>query len=377
MKIVIFISLFLLTIRFSLCQSTTDCQLGSAEIDTIELTYLKSAYIPSQSTPIKYVKVNFHYMHRIDGSGNFTETDDGNGDNSFNGYMHAMNIVEAANTEFSNNRQMYLPPGNTTDNPPMRIRFILQGVYFHDDNNTHYDFNSVSGTTLNSNYGIDNSCNVYIMGSSSATKEIKGRANLGGGLRYAMTKDLWEIYKSNGYENIGADNIIHELCHNFGLVHTMRQSDGDCCDGSPDQAYCDDDCSDTPTWEYIVHTLNEDDPCCWNGDECSNNIMDYSANRQALTPCQLGRAHETIEDYMEAYLLRNHTSDISICDVGYPTVTHIGKNVTVSGSSCTSQPVKIEENESITILFNESATLGAQFKVELGGKLLIESYDIL
>ncbi len=124
MKIVVFISVFLLTISFSLCQSTTDCQLGSAETDTIELTYLKSAYIPSQSTPIKYVKVNFHYMLRIDGSGNFTETDDGDGDNSFNGYMHAMNIVKAANTklaqsniyiscEIGNNLEISLTSGNT------------------------------------------------------------------------------------------------------------------------------------------------------------------------------------------------------------------------------------------------------------------------
>lgn len=376
MKTIVIIGIIILSFQFCFSQSNMDCQLGSAELDTIEVTYLKSAFVPSQNTPIKYVKVNFHYMLKTDGSGNFTESDDGDGNSSFNGYMHAMNIVEAANTKFSNNRQMYLPPGNSTDNPPIQIRLILQGVYFHDSSNTHYDFDIVSGITLNSYYGIANSCNVYIMGSSSSPKGIKGKATLGG-FRYAMTKDLWDIYQNNGFENIGADNIIHELCHNFGLIHTIRQGDGDCCDGSPNQAYCDDDCNDTPTWEYIVNTLGEDDPCCWQGDECSNNIMDYTADRQALTPCQLGIAHETIEEFMADYLLRSHTSNITVCDIGYPNVTHIGKNVTISGTSCTSQPVKIEDNENITILYNESVTINSQFEVELGGELLIDSYDIL
>lgn len=373
------VNIVLLCICFQAVLSQDVVDICDSVLGTPPISYLKSSYIPDENTPIKYIKVNFHFMLKATGEpDNFTETDDGTGNPNFTGYDYARNAIQVMNNNYlGNNRQMRLPPGNNTEVLPMKILLVLQGVYFHRNDVHHYWENVQSNPSiLNSYYGIDDACNVYLVGShDSPVVSLNGKANIGGGLRLVLIKNIWYFYENDPDPFYGIRGIIHELGHNFGLIHTILTGGGKCCDGDP-TPYCDDQCSDTPTWEYIVNTLGEPDPCCWDGLDCSNNIMDYSANRQALTPCQLGIAHECIEVYLYDYMLRSHTNNITICDIGYPNITHIGKNITISGTSCSTQPVKIEDTEEIDILFNESVTIEPQFEIELGGELSIDTYVI-
>ena len=71
-------------------------------------------------------------------------------------------------------------------------------------------------------------------------------------------------------------NLIHEVAHVYTVAHTWAQDDG-----------CDDTPRHRPCW-------NIDEPAGCDSAQLSNNIMDYTANASALTPCQVGRIHAAI-----------------------------------------------------------------------------------
>ena len=80
--------------------------------------------------------------------------------------------------------------------------------------------------------------------------------------QWAKKKSAWQLVKLTN----------HEIGHVFGLSHSWAYSDG--CDDTPKNPNC---------WNYT-----ETGPC---KDQVSNNMMDYNAHQNALSPCQLGRIH--------------------------------------------------------------------------------------
>ncbi len=97
-------------------------------------------YIPDENTPLVYVRGNIHFMLLEEGTqgypGNFTETHDGLGNLGFTGYDFAKKLIEFANSQMSQNVQMNLPPNNMTAKPKKKVCWILNGVYFHRDNDS-------------------------------------------------------------------------------------------------------------------------------------------------------------------------------------------------------------------------------------------------
>lgn len=82
-----------------------------------------------------------------------------------------------------------------------------------------------------------------------------------------------DMYHETQDKKLWPDHLVaHELGHILGLNHTAFPT-----------APINDGCDDTPT--YPVNTN------CWNGPQCSNNIMDYNADCNALTACQLAHIH--------------------------------------------------------------------------------------
>jgi len=110
-------------------------------------------------------------MLKSDGTGNFTETDDGYTGayhvDGVTGKTRAQQIITWANAKMADNYQMFLPAGNSTPVLPKRVQFILDSVYFH-RSDTYYNLScnyceTEEFKTTDPQYGVNRgySINVY------------------------------------------------------------------------------------------------------------------------------------------------------------------------------------------------------------------------
>lgn len=244
-----------------------------------------AAYIPDTShldhTPIKYVRVNIHWVNTSDSTGNFFGNE---------AIEYTKGLLHAANYNLEGNKKMWLPNGNDTPLLPIRYRLVLtpdpnipndQGIYFHFDDEVCYYIHRGRNANLGDRrvaqrYGVqlDSVMNIFIMPhhpDSVASKTY--HAGMVGVFLGNATKlaGPFENLQSTPWDLRGTLN--HEIAHAYGLSH----------------AWLDDGCDDTPR-----HNRE-----CWNKTdrpECdtltSNNIMDYSFAQHAWSPCQIGKIHQ-------------------------------------------------------------------------------------
>jgi hypothetical protein len=332
----------------------------------------------SGNPSIHYVRVNVHYMLRTDGSGNFTEEDDNDGDSEYSGYVHATELIEACNSRQTWNQLMSIPANNTTPNDPKNYFYILDAVYFHRDNNT-YTYQAITS----SNYPTlgqktDNVINVFLsnnLGSGNGSGYASSLSQTSK-RKYTENRNMWHSYldwKQNQYPKDWmwhgqATQIIHELGHLFGLSHTVRYNGGSLCPTSPN-TICDDGCSDTPTaWDMFAAT-GQHPACGWNvqtAGVCTSNLMDYTGGN-SLTPCQLNIIHHGLNNGMRSYTACDAViNDLSICNLAYPEVSYFGKNIEIGGCGST---ITVE-GEYKDIYFSESVEMqdieiqeGTEFEV--------------
>lgn len=236
-------------------------------------------------------------MQKSNGTGNFQ-------DNIAIRNWLSGTLMNSLNGRMGGLQAMNLPTSSPTIND-CRVRFTLANIYFWQDDfgwsfQQSWDF----GNYLHSNYvtkksnvsNKDNSVHIFM---SENGNGYKGRVSDIGDKSWIIINAVYTGYLSNdSYGN--ASIIAHELGHSMGLNHTW---DGD-------------ECNDTP---------NNDN--CWNVNESnnghcvipSNNLMDYNANANALTMCQINRIH---------YFLLGGEGNIGDCIVSGATVV----NPTIVGS---------------------------------------------
>lgn len=244
---------------------------------------------------VKYIRVNVHFINRSDGTGNFNPNNDGNGNTSMNGYKRAETIINFANTKLANNMQMWRPSNNSTPVVPIRVRYVLTGVYFH--NSDYWITAYWNLSDLNSTYGVNTSSeiNYYYTRSMLNGVELGGNgiAELGGGAALSSEYPVYLQYPN--YLEFPSRLMRHEIGHNLNLDHTWNTDDG---------------CADTPvayqssTGDYIQcddWTSNTSSPCN-NWANVSNNSMDYNVYSNALTPCQIGRVHNHLNGWGNQYV---------------------------------------------------------------------------
>lgn len=241
------------------------------------------AYIPDTNhldhTPIKYIRVNIHWMNTSDHQGNY----DGQKAIDFTkGLMHA------ANYDLAKNAKMWLPYRNQTPVIPIRYRVVLtprpndpndEGIYFHYDDSLCYYIHKGKNANLYDKrviqkYGVqlDTVLNIFMM--PHHPDSVISATYLAGGVGVALGNAIkmagpFDNPKNTYWDYRGVFN--HEIGHIYGLSHTWAYNDG---------------CDDTP-----LHSQD----CFGPGDRpgcdtlASNNIMDYSALQNAWSPCQIGR----------------------------------------------------------------------------------------
>ncbi len=244
-----------------------------------------------EHTPIRWVRINAHIMNSSDSSRNFK------GDEA---RYFIRRVIETANYKLNENKQMHLPVGNNTPVLPPRFQWLLtgdadkpnhDGVYFHYDDQLFWinkkGPNSFHSRDVCDKYSVyaDSIINIFFVEHHPDSCKSKTYKASGDGIGYTNCVKIIGAYNTlqtnlankmdNAFEvNVGgyADLLNHELGHSVGLPHTWNGQDG--CDDTPPNNNC---------WNY-----NEGKNC---ETEVSNNIMDYNAFRNALTPCQIGRVH--------------------------------------------------------------------------------------
>lgn len=326
-----------------------------------------ASYLPNVNTVVKKLRLNVFFVQKDDGSGNFTETTDGNGNSNYNGYKYLADVLNFYYSSANNKSNSTMPPGNSIQNLPTKIEFEVESVNFIKNTSVYNNTTDIYGQgIINSQIGINRtrSINMFLIGPAWFT----GNATIGNIEKYITMAGTWQRYQNDlltpegpnfqrwwGYDIFGK-TIFHELGHDLSLYHTMNTG---ACNSE-------DYCSDTPLGS-VIQTQFGYNPCCqWNGvpSQCTNNLMSYN-NGNALTPCQLGRMHWTIENEVPLNKLCSYAlNTLNVTTIGYPQVLYQARTITVSNAS---DPLK--SGEKALIVGQNSIELLPGFEAQLGSEL--------
>ena len=321
---------------------------------------LKSATLHS----FKTIRVNVHFILRSNGTGNFSETTNIFGNSSGeNGYWLANVLINTANNYLSNNLQMTQQLSyNSIPVEDINYGYKLNGVFFHRNDSFYECYYSPSSLVQNSGSVI----NVFLFaGNDGHGAAGFDRCWLGGMHQaysdYIDNTNLWFIQKD-------ANPLNHEIGHILSLDHPKRSSIGlESVIGGTQYV---DNCDDTPTFMELIND-GYTNPYQWCNGEHSNNLMDYSCNQRALTPCQINQVHSYIETSFSDYLYGNFQNS-------YTQITSFSEN-----AAYIAETVEIPTGVSVTIpnskrLYIEAQELviNGEFEVPLGSAFEFIPYDM-
>ncbi len=230
-------------------------------------------YAPDTSyldhTPMKYIKLNIHYMFPSEVPDDFDEKV---------ARKWAKSMYYAAQEALMKNLPSKLPKDNLIPTLPIRHRYVLtgrpndptdDGIYFHFDSKCCYSVKKGKNSTLYKRdmfeeYGIQKDTVLNIFLSPHHPDSVKSKtygASISGVALRNFIKMMWTYgdFTLKPWAGEAPGTFNHEVGHIYGLVHAWGYNDG---------------CDDTPK-----HSL----------DIKSNNVMDYNSNMKAWTPCQIGK----------------------------------------------------------------------------------------
>jgi hypothetical protein len=308
--------------------------------------------------PMKYVRVNVHFMNSTDGRYNIPESET---------TTYAREWISAINSNLEKNMKMFLPHGNNTPVLPIPYRFVISpdpkvpgddGVYYHVDDALCYVVKSgrdrnISDKRVIEKYAVrdDSVLNIFLITHHLDSINSPTYSPNGSGISLGSTVKVfakWHL-KPSVWDLRGITN--HEIAHSLGLAHTWGGHDG--CDDTPANPNCFNK-TDTPPCDSLY----------------SNNMMDYNAHMAALTPCQIGKilANMTRLGSIQRNILEPHW-----CTLDTNATITISDSVRWEGSADLEGNIIIEKGGKLEIGCRVSMPKGATITVYPGGSLEVLS----
>ena len=321
------------------------------------------SYIPDTNYldhfPIKYIRINFHWINTSDSSKNYTGK---------KAIEFTKGLIKASNYDLAKNNKMWLPHGNDTPVLPLRFRYVLtprpddpddDGIYFHyDDDIPFYVAKGKNRTlfdrTVEEKYAVqkDTVLNIFIIPHHPDSVKSTTYNAVGTGVALGSMVKIAGMFENGGsYWNYrGCFN--HEIGHIYGLSHTWRYNDG---------------CDDTPKHKQNCFSKNERPEC---DSLASNNVMDYNAMQNAWSPCQIGRVQYRMAkegSRQRKYLVPNW------CQLNDDQHIFIRDSINWFGAKDLEGHLTIEPGGHLTIGCRVSLPKDAKITIMPGGKLTLDN----
>ena len=266
--------------------------------------------ICSDTSCVKFINVNVHYLLRKDGSGNFTETSDGYADTSrfhrpeVTGYRRAVFLIDGANQMNRSNKKNWHSPAGTGI-PSKRFQFVLRDVYFHRDDTIFKSstllYPDFEAATRKYGVNISSEINIFMTHETEATGisgvvccELSEEQYKRMGYLTIFMRD-WEVWYVKDWQPGLWNTLNHEFGHLMGLKHDWEAQFADM------KPYA----VSFPEHNQGCANYSEDpNDWCHNWDHISNNSMGASSYDRTLTPDQVAFMHAHLETFLKGYVDR-------------------------------------------------------------------------
>lgn len=359
-KIICFILLLLCIDEVALCQ---ECMSSAPQFSSVPCVLNYMNYYESPTTmsnaPTISMRVNIHVMQKNDNSGSFV-----NNAATIN-YLSGLFAVDNTVCPHTMNFTPYghvepatwqidvggIPVPFVMD---AKIRFILTGIYFHQDD-VGWDQNNQSscGNYCYSNYAVNpgTDLNIFFVNYSSGFGCGPGS--------YIIIGDRWDLEDVTDINNLwGIRTLLgHEIGHCLGLNHVGSWS-GRC-------SIADDLYDDTPHPDNRPVVYGNCPPLIGPQTGCtpvSNNVMGYNGCQGYFSPKQIAQMRQTIQ---------NQQKSLVECQYNSSSNYSISTSTTWDASRIYDGNISINNNSTLTVNCSLYMPDGSTITVESGSELIV------